>query len=114
MKFLTEQMLIVPPPLLFALLGAVGAVLLRREKTDAERYALSLFLPTFGFYFLLSFNEAAKGNWTVTAYPAAILLSVVFWPNWPGAAPWPAGSGACRSPWRWRPPSCSTATPRRS
>lgn len=83
LKFFQEQAILVLSPLLFvAALAAVGALLFRKAKSEAENYLLALFLPTFGFYFLLSFNEAAKGNWTVTSYPAAMIALAAVWPEW--------------------------------
>ena len=79
LQFFVNQASPISPLLLLAILIAAIAILFRRSKTEAEKYLLALFLPTFGFYLLLSFNDPAKGNWLVTSYPAGIVLAVVFW-----------------------------------
>jgi 4-amino-4-deoxy-L-arabinose transferase-like glycosyltransferase len=91
LRFFVDQAMPVSPLLLVALIAAALATLFRRGKTEAEKYLLALFLPVFGFYFLLSFNQAAKGNWAVTSYFGAIVLAVLLWPRWARQWGWARG-----------------------
>jgi hypothetical protein len=79
-RFALAQAAAISPLLWIALRGAVWKTI-RREKTEAERFLLALFLPCFVFYLLLSFNKAAEGNWTAVSYAAALILAASFWPQ---------------------------------
>lgn len=49
------------------------------------RYALSLFLPLFLGYTLLSFNRASNANWAALAYPCMLVVLPAAWSLGPGA-----------------------------
>jgi 4-amino-4-deoxy-L-arabinose transferase-like glycosyltransferase len=78
-EFLSMQALVISPVLFLLILAAGVAVLLRRGKTDAERFLLSLWAPIFGMYVVLSFNDAGEANWPVISYVGALPLAVAFW-----------------------------------
>ncbi|QSR87937.1 glycosyltransferase family 39 protein [Methylacidiphilum caldifontis] len=75
LKFFQEQILSYSPFLFVGVLLAVSLTLLVPVfRTSGTLYCVSLFLPVFLFYFLLSFHQAAKGNWTVTAISGGLIL----------------------------------------
>ncbi len=77
--FFREQALVISPLLFIGVLIAPISTALNRQKTDAERYLLSLFITVFLFYVVLAFNKTGEANWTVTAYISGIILLVIYW-----------------------------------
>ncbi|CAF0703771.1 ArnT family glycosyltransferase [Candidatus Methylacidithermus pantelleriae] len=74
MSFLMEQALALSPVVWLGMLCAVADGLRKLPVCPKTSYLVWLFLPVFLFYAFLSFNQAAKGNWTATADIAGILL----------------------------------------
>ena len=93
LQFLQQQALVVSPLLFLGMLAAVFGIWRRKTKTEGERFALSLFLPVFGFYLALSVNDSGQPNWTATGWVAGMMLAAAFWlgkaetnKTWRGAA----------------------------
>ncbi|QSR87668.1 glycosyltransferase family 39 protein [Candidatus Methylacidiphilum infernorum] len=75
LKFFQEQLLSYSPFLFVGILWAVLlALFIPSLRSPQALYCLTLFSPVFLFYFFLSFQQAAKGNWTVTAISSGIIL----------------------------------------
>jgi 4-amino-4-deoxy-L-arabinose transferase-like glycosyltransferase len=79
LQFLQQQALVVSPLLFIGMLAAAFVLWRRKTKTEGERFALSLFLPVFGFYLALSVNDSGQANWTATALVAGMMLAAAYW-----------------------------------
>ena len=49
------------------------------RRSREIQYLLSLFVPLFGFYVVLSFNDSGQPNWTAPAYVAGVILLASQW-----------------------------------
>ncbi len=77
-QFVYMQGIVLSPLFFFGLIAAT-IVALQKWKTDfATRVALGLFLPVFGFYWILSWNDNGEANWTATSFIGGIPLLVVW------------------------------------
>ncbi|MGC3988896.1 MAG: glycosyltransferase family 39 protein [Chthoniobacteraceae bacterium] len=73
-KFLGSQIGVVSPLLFVGLMGAIFWPRLAPAMQPGLRYVLSLFLPLFLFYVLLSFQRAAQANWAAASYISGVIL----------------------------------------
>ncbi len=79
MDFLSAQAGVISPFLFLGLLFLCFRPHLWRSPQPATGFAAALFLPLFGFYFLLSFHYRGQPNWTAAAYVGGVLLLAAKW-----------------------------------
>jgi 4-amino-4-deoxy-L-arabinose transferase-like glycosyltransferase len=78
--FLGGQAGVISPLIFIGLIFLLFRPSLLHAPQPATAYVLSLFLPLFGFYFLLSFHYAGPPNWTAAAYIGGLVLLTGKWP----------------------------------
>lgn len=89
LQFVEMQAVVISPLLFIGVLISIGATLWKRDKSDAEKLALSLLLPIFGFYSVLALNDNGEANWTATGYVGALVLLAADWrQRWQRAPRW--------------------------
>lgn len=79
LAFLGEQAGVISPLIFLGLMALFVRPSLLRAPQPATSYAVTLFLPLFGLYFLLSFRYLGPPNWTAAAYVGGIVLLAAKW-----------------------------------
>ncbi|MBA3961737.1 MAG: glycosyltransferase family 39 protein [Chthoniobacterales bacterium] len=79
-EFFGSQAGVVSPLLFVGLLFLLSRRSLLQTDRPATRYTLTLFLPLFSFYFVLSANYHEPPNWTAAAYIGGLILLAAKWP----------------------------------
>ena len=78
--FLGQQAGVISPLLFLGLLVAAGWPSSHPRLPRAEAgYALTLFLPLFTLYVVLSFQRAGQANWAAAAYAGGLILLAARW-----------------------------------
>jgi 4-amino-4-deoxy-L-arabinose transferase-like glycosyltransferase len=88
LSFLGQQAGVISPVLFLGLLAAIlwpGLAPTSRVQTG---YLLTLFLPLFLVYLLLSFQKASQANWAAAAYISGLILVAAKWCQAVGTYPW--------------------------
>ena len=88
LSFLGQQAGVISPYIFLGVLLAVFWPRLWKSAPVETRYLLSLFLPLFVFYSILSLNKAAQPNWTAPSYVAGIILVAAKWDEIKERLPW--------------------------
>lgn len=86
--FLGEQAAVLSPLLFFGVIFACLRSALRRTLQPATGYAVALFFPLFGFYFLLSLHYRCPPNWPAAAYIGGVILLAAEWTELAGTRRW--------------------------
>ena len=87
-SFLGQQAGVISPLIFLGILLAAFWPSLAKSSPVETRYLISLFLPLFLFYSLLSLNKAGQPNWTVPSYIAGIILLAAKWDEIKERLPW--------------------------
>ena len=77
--FLGEQAGVISPLIFLGLMFILCRPALWRTSQPATAYALVLFLPPFGLYFLLSLHYVGQPNWPAAAYIGGVILLAAKW-----------------------------------
>ena len=88
LAFLGQQAGVISPLIFLGILLAVFWPSLSKSSPIQTRYLLSLFLPLFLFYSMLSLNKAGQPNWTAPSYIAGIILLAAKWDEIKSRLPW--------------------------
>ena len=80
LEFFAGQAGVISPLIFLGLLYVVCRSFLHQGPRGEIAYALCLFLPLFGFYFLLSFHYPGPPNWAAAAYVGGLILLAANWP----------------------------------
>jgi 4-amino-4-deoxy-L-arabinose transferase-like glycosyltransferase len=88
LAFLGQQAGVMSPFIFLGILLAAFWPKLWKSAPVETRYLLSLFLPLFVFYSILSLNKAGQANWTAPSYVAGIILLAAKWDEIKERLPW--------------------------
>ena len=88
LSFLGQQAGVISPFIFLGILLAVFWPSLSKSAPVETRYLLSLFLPIFVFYTILSLNKAGQPNWTAPSYIAGMILLAAKWDEIKTRIPW--------------------------
>ncbi len=79
LSFLGQQAGVISPVLFLGLLAAVFWPGFAPNSRVQTGYLLTLFLPLFLVYLLLSFQKASQANWAAAAYVSGLILVAAKW-----------------------------------